>query len=346
MSDSSESETGSDRRLALVGRVAASATHELNNLLTIIRLNAALVGQGGLSEIDVITASGRIETACERASFLTRKVLGIARGTVGASERIAIDRGLAGLEQTFETMRGQGLQIETRVRDGGLWVEGNRSDVERLVVDLVFHSAVSAAGSGAVKVECGRVPDGVELTVRGHGTGIEGLREIQEMADAVTRSHGGRLEVGEDPGGRTFRVVWPAAPTREVAGSQVGRTVLLVEDDGGIREITRHILDQFGFGVIEAETGEQAVEQWREARHRVDLLLLDIELPGGVSGIEVAGRINEERDGDLPVIYMSGYYGLDETMPFLTEENFLPKPFHPSELLSAVRAALGITDGD
>ncbi len=340
MSDKDVISSDEDQRLTLIGRVAESVTLELNNLLTVIRLNAAIVARDDVSGPDIETASARIDEACERASVLNRKLLGVARGTTGVSERIAIDRVVVGLESTFETLRGQGVQIETRVREGGLWVVGNRSDVERLVVDLVFHAADSAEGRGSVKVECGRVPEGIEVTVRGKGMTEDGLREVQEMANAVTRSHGGRLEISDDPGGRTFRVIWSAAPTREPVVDRGGSTILLVEDDVGIREITRHILDQFGFKVIEAGSGEEAVEIWRESRHRVSLLLLDIELPGGVSGIELAGHINAERGSDLPVIFMSGYYGLDESMPVLTEENFLPKPFHPSELLTAVRAAL------
>jgi two-component system, cell cycle sensor histidine kinase and response regulator CckA len=116
------------------------------------------------------------------------------------------------------------------------------------------------------------------------------------------------------------------------------RIVLLVDDALAVRGLARRILDAEGYGVLEASSGEEAL-QLAEESDRVDVLLTDFRLPG-ITGIELARRLAAQNP-DLVTIYMSGYgeeaLAGEELVPGST---FVAKPFSPVELAMTVRTLL------
>lgn len=111
-----------------------------------------------------------------------------------------------------------------------------------------------------------------------------------------------------------------------------GQTILLVEDEPGIRGLMKTALVRAGYHVIEARTGREAVLLFENS---VDLLLVDMRLPH-LGGGEVIQRLREQRP-TLKVLAMSGY---PPNAPLDTEIRLLAKPFRREELLEAVRAVL------
>ena len=117
-------------------------------------------------------------------------------------------------------------------------------------------------------------------------------------------------------------------------------TILLVEDEPALRELVATILKGYHYRVLEAETGVQALKVWDEHHGKVDLLLTDMVMPGGVSGAELAQQLRG-RKSDLRVIYSSGYSS--EIVGQNLSENdaiFLPKPYRPPQLALRVRKSL------
>ena len=154
-------------------------------------------------------------------------------------------------------------------------------------------------------------------------------------------------EVGQ---GTTFRIYLPRServasaslPALDTGSFKVGRgaTVLVVEDDASVRQITVRVLVQAGFQVLEATSVVQALNVTRATSSGIDLLLTDLVLPDG-SGGEVAERISELRP-EIRVLFVSGYTddpalrrGISES-----EIEFLGKPFSPTRLLTRVREVL------
>jgi CheY-like chemotaxis protein len=86
-------------------------------------------------------------------------------------------------------------------------------------------------------------------------------------------------------------------------------TVLIVEDDDAVRAVTRRALARFGYTVLIAAGGEEALRVAREHAGKIDLLLTDVMMPG-MNGVEVAARISEISPG-IRVFYMSGYADRD-----------------------------------
>jgi len=123
------------------------------------------------------------------------------------------------------------------------------------------------------------------------------------------------------------------------SGSRDRETILLAEDDKALRYLVARILRGGGYTVIEAVDGEDALEC--SARHgHIDLLVTDMVMPK-LGGVELARRLCE-RDGDMRVMYMSGYpdAGLGKQSEFEPDASWVAKPFAASDLLREVRNRL------
>lgn len=177
------------------------------------------------------------------------------------------------------------------------------------------------------------------------GTGL-GLSTVF----GIVTTCGGGIDVWSQVGhGTTFDLYFPRvnpqAPTANAAAPQ-GRlrqgseTILLVEDDSGVRNLVRHELVKTGYQVIEAKNGVEACLTATQQSYHVDLLLTDVVMPG-MNGRELAQHLSVIKP-NLRVLFMSGYLddisvnsGMD---PHRT--TFLQKPFTPDLLLRTVRALL------
>ena len=183
----------------------------------------------------------------------------------------------------------------------------------------------------------------------GHGTGL-GLATVYGV---VKQSGGGLVLTSAIGRGTTFAVylgrVAPAAPA-EPESAEAARvplrfaaTILLVEDETGLREIANKVLAREGFRVLVAADGEDALTIEASAQFPIDLLLTDIVMPG-MSGPTLAAQLKPKRP-DMRVLLMSGYPGDDLTGELKPNERFLRKPFTPYVLLEHVRAALDPSSG-
>jgi two-component system, cell cycle sensor histidine kinase and response regulator CckA len=179
---------------------------------------------------------------------------------------------------------------------------------------------------------------------KGKGTGL-GLSTVY----GIVRQNHGAIRVESVTGsGSTFHVYFPAASREESAGRRASRaeaacggteTVLLIEDEAGVRNITVQMLRRHGYQVLEAGSGEDALTLFRDHRDAIDLVLTDVVMPQ-MSGGELAGRLIQLRPG-LKVLFMSGY-----TEDVLARHNIsagaglLQKPFTLEALGRTIRAAL------
>ncbi len=181
---------------------------------------------------------------------------------------------------------------------------------------------------------------------KGEGTGL-GLATIH----GIVAQSGGHAQIYSEPGlGTTFTVLLPAteaavpvaeAPARrEPAGS--GETVLVVEDEPAMLEVTRRILEENGYVALTAGRGSEAIRIASEHAGAIDLLLTDVVMPQ-MLGKEVAERITEMRP-DVHVLFMSGYAQPLDASPGTLDPDvvLLQKPFSETGLLSKVREALDV----
>jgi len=184
----------------------------------------------------------------------------------------------------------------------------------------------------------------------GKGTGL-GL----SMVYGIVSQSGGAVRVASEPGSGTTFTIWlprvsgaavlaarrDAGPPRRAGAG----TVLVVEDERTVRELAVRILGDAGYRVFDAPSPTEAVRTADEAPGPIDLLLTDVVMPGGVTGVDLASRLVATRP-QLEVLYMSGYseeaavrFGVPRG-----EARFLAKPFLPDDLLAKVADLLEARD--
>jgi PAS domain S-box-containing protein len=184
----------------------------------------------------------------------------------------------------------------------------------------------------------------------GKGTGL-GLSTVYGI---VTQS-GGHVQVDSTVGkGTTFRVYLPRVgatvsarhATVEAAGPSGHETVLLVEDDGDVREFVHGVLQSHGYHVLSAVDGPQALELVSTHRGAIDLMVTDVLMPR-MMGSELAQRVLALRPG-MKVLYISGYPGdaIVRQGVLESEQAFVQKPFSVADLARRVRELLDGTPPD
>ena len=183
----------------------------------------------------------------------------------------------------------------------------------------------------------------------GKGTGI-GLATVY----GIVQQHHGWIEVESQPGqGTTFKVFFPRREDNPVTPGQTEfalklpprattqSTVLVVEDEPGVRQFITTVLTMNSFRVYEATDGVDALKVWARHGREVDLLFTDMVMPNGLSGHGLADKLLKERP-ELRVIYASGYSAETIGAEWLDAPGvgFLPKPYNADALLRAVSTCL------
>jgi CheY-like chemotaxis protein len=184
---------------------------------------------------------------------------------------------------------------------------------------------------------------------KGKGTGL-GLATVY----GIVKQSGGYVWVYSEPGrGTSFKIYLPRIEEQSVATNRDRKsdsrslprgseTVLLVEDEKGVRELAREYLEMSGYTVLEAENGHTAFELASMHAGPIHLLMTDVVMPG-ISGRELAQRVLQIRP-EIKILYMSGYtdqavvyHGILETDAVL-----LQKPFTLATLASKLREILAV----
>ncbi len=179
------------------------------------------------------------------------------------------------------------------------------------------------------------------------GTGL-GLAMVYGLAE----QSGGSARIRSEPGqGTCVELAFAGVLETAVRSSRLprrstpranGECVLLVEDDATVRQVTRRVLRDAGYTVLDAEDGDVALVILEETHDEVELVLTDVVMPR-MSGLELAQRIAKERPA-LPVLFLSGQMNhpslAHRELP--PDAQLLPKPFNPSQLLERVAEVLGL----
>jgi len=206
--------------------------------------------------------------------------------------------------------------------------------------------AMTDIGTGMDRATTARVFEPVFTTKEpGKGTGL-GLA----MVYGFVKSSGGHISVYTEPGhGTTFKVYFPevqepVSSARSLPGVTTpprgNETVLLVEDDDGVRALTRYVLQRSGYTVLEASSGADAVRLAQGHQGTIHLLLTDVVMPQ-MGGREVAERLEEMRPG-IKVLYCSGYTNDAVVRSGILETviAFIQKPYTAALLAQKVRDVL------
>jgi two-component system cell cycle sensor histidine kinase/response regulator CckA len=193
---------------------------------------------------------------------------------------------------------------------------------------------------------------------KGKGTGL-GLSTVY----GIVKQSGGFIWVYSEPGqGTTFKIYLPAIASAQASRAGLPKaeaeeafaeeeqiepqhlegseTILVAEDDDSARKLMRSVLQGYGYRVLEAQDGEEAVRLFEQHEGPIHLLLTDVVMPG-MNGRELAERL-QPLQPKMKVLYMSGYTdnAIVHSGILETEMPFIQKPFAPEVLASKVRMVL------
>ena len=252
--------------------------------------------------------------------------------------------------QIEQVIMNLAINARDAMPDGGkLFIETSRFEAPAqlallrlgVVAGTYVQLAVSDTGTGMAPAVKEHIFEPFFTTKEpGKGTGL-GLSTVY----GIVTQCGGSITVETEPGhGSTFRMLFPyvesapivAQTAPELRNFSGHETILMAEDEAGLRKYVRRILEDQGYKVVEASNGNQALEAARQHRGSIDLLLTDIVMPE-MGGVDLVGEFAALRP-HVPVLCMSGY---SERLWRQGElASYLQKPFTPVMLLSRIRSIL------
>ena len=370
-----EDELRQAQKMEAVGRLAGGVAHEFNNVLMIISGYAdQLLHDPELPESDRAYCEQLIE-ATRRATVLVRQLLAFSRKHPIRPQTIDLNAIVKDISKMLQPLLSTRIQLVVVCPDKKLMVNADPSQLELMIMNLVINARDAMPDGGILSLMTSSETLREEVTLpeapkdyvvlqindtgigmppeikqrifepffstkdvgKGTGLGLSMVYGIVEQAD-------GHITVESEPNnGTTFRIYLPLShrqPTErpeeaKTLPSKGTATLLLVEDEVGIRLMTRKYLESLEYTVLEADTGEQAWTIFNEHKDEIQLLITDMIMPG-IRGDELVRRIREERPY-MPAIYISGYV---DTFELDTETSFLEKPFSFPELGRRVEASL------
>ncbi|WP_404367935.1 PAS domain-containing protein [Sphingomonas sp. MMS24-J45] len=286
----------------------------------------------------------------------------LLRGTLGPGITLAVDVEteawpiLADANQLENALLNLCINARDAMPDGGTvtlqtgqeWLDEASATERELPPGAYLTLCVTDTGTGMSADVIARAFDPFFTTKpMGQGTGL-GL----SMIYGFVRQSGGQVQITSTPGeGTTMCLYLPrhygaVADTADGAGAAIepegaGETVLLVDDEPAVRMLVSEVLGDLGYTVIAAETGGEALELLVAAR-RVDLLITDVGLPGGMNGRQVADAVRAVR-ADLPVLFITGFAenAVVGDGPLEPGMALIAKPFGMDTLAARVREMLG-----
>ena len=362
------------QKIECVGRMACAVAHDLNNILTVIRGQAELIKFEGGMENGVRDGLQEITASVERAENLTRQLLASARKQELAPRDVDLNEVACSAMRVIRRALDETvvLIVETAPMPLPVFVDGG--SIEQILMNLVINARDAMPHGGQVKIST-RVAlaegDGGErlaalvVSDTGHGIEKENLARIFEpffttkplgkgtglglsTVESIVRQHGGKVRVRSEVGqGTSFEVVFPllkrtlereATPVQPHLKKGEG-TILLVEDDAAVREVTRSFLQRLGYTVLEARTALAALTIWNNFHVKIDLLVTDMVLPDGSGGEQLAKDLLRS-DSDLPIIFTTGYSGERSQPEVAPEAPVFRKPYDLRRLAQSVSELL------
>ena len=374
----SSPEVAEDERVGrTVARLSAGVAHDLNNILLVLQGYSEMAVEEPDSSPAVRALLDEMRAAAHRASLLVRDLQVLGERGQSAARLIDLSETVRRSLPSLRSACPDGFQIRADLADGLPPVKADEELVTRVVTALCSRARESMPEGGTVVVSTAApsAAGGVRLAVADSGPPLSAEARAQlfepyapgpggskgqglgmSVVRAAARRLGGELRVSSGAGGTIIELEVPRAeaaalpeaplvePARPPAPLPPARTrsdtILLAEDDEGLRALAVKVLTREGYRVIAARDGQEAVDLFAREPQAVRLALLDDVMPrlGGRAALDRIHAISPH----LPAILCSGYtWRLDSGLPETAGRCLvLQKPWQPRDLLRRVREGL------
>jgi len=262
------------------------------------------------------------------------------------ADDLAVNVDVIQLQQVITNMVNNARDAMNQAEQGSIQLsvcKKHYQDIEQSILahlDIALHDdacviSIQDSGCGISQANIGKIFEPFFSTkALDKGTGL-GLA----MSYGIIKQHGGYIHVNSVVGkGTQFEIYLPAVDEKEktveldvslMALNGVGRTVMVVDDNTTLRLSITEIMGGFGFKVIQAHDGFQAIELYKEYEKDIDLILMDIVMPN-LGGIAAAKKIRESHPS-IPILFMTAYDPNESTadVAWMPKADMLTKPFDP-----------------
>ena len=368
------------QRLETVGRLTGGVAHDFNNLLTVIIGGLDMILRNVGDPIRVRRLAEAALDAGRRGERLNRQLLSFSRNQELKPETVDAAALLRQVEPLVRRAVDETIELAIEIAPGVGAAKVDPAQFEAALLNLVVNAADATPPGGRIVIAVERLAVGegaaapagehVRVQVRdtgsgmspeilarvfepffttkevGKGTGL-GLAQVYGFA----RQCGGAATIESEVGVGTAvslylpaaseSAIEPAAPDGAIdTASLEGARILLVEDDAAVRDMARGLLTEFG-ALVATDPSGAAARRRLEQGDDFDLLLTDVVMPGGLSGIELAGLAAQRCPG-LAIVLMTGYAGerLQGARASDLAWPVLRKPFRGDQLADALVRAL------
>ena len=371
-----ENEIAKLKKLEALGILAGGIAHDFNNLLTGIFGNLE-IAKLKMSKKD--PAYKYIENSIkslERAKNLTRQLLTFSKG----GEPILDIVDLKDLIKTVVTFDLTGSNIKPHFKfPNNLWhVKADETQISQVISNLTINAKEAMPDGGNIYIqaenienyeiqEIGLKGDFVKITFQDEGIGIpeKNLEKIFDpffstkkhksglglsISYSIIKRHNGYIRVNsKERIGTTFEIFLPAVKEKILKHKKKKSTnkklktknlnILIVDDEEVVKEVLKEVLELHGFKVEEASNSKEAIEKYKN--NKFDVVLLDLTLPGDISGAEIGKKILQI-DKNAKIIITTGY-SEDPVLSNYKDYGFhgaVTKPFTIDKLISEIKKVL------
>jgi two-component system cell cycle sensor histidine kinase/response regulator CckA len=374
-----EQQLHQSQKMEAVGILAGGVAHDFNNILTAIVGCATLLNMK-MDPLDPLCQHvDQILLSAERAAALTRSLLAFSRKQPINLQTLDVNVIISNFNEILARLIGEDIEFCLHLSPKKLMVKADRGQLEQVLMNLAANSRDAMPKGGKLSIttdavilqdDNGEIKSGhyaiISVSDTGMGMDQEKQQHIFEpfyttkevgkgtglglaIVYGIIKKHEGGIMVDSEPTkGTTFTIYLPltqSLDTDEKADDhafplQGTETVLVIEDEASVRQMTRAVLTAYGYNVIEAVDGEDAVNVFRENCDKIHLVLCDVIMPKK-NGIETHDDLIKIRP-DIKTIFASGYTAdiLVQKGVQLDKFHFIAKPFNPVKLLEKVRAVL------
>jgi len=367
------------QKLEAIGQLAGGVAHDFNNLLTVVSVYSEHLLEHLTPDDPQYEAAASIREAGARAAALTSQLLAFSRKAMVEPRVIDLNETVTGVGKMLRRLIGEHIEVSTSLADDLCPVCIDPTQAEQVLLNLAVNARDAMPQGGRLSIGTRNVDLGpdmastlapgryaqLEVQDSGHGMTQEVRARVFEpffttkelgkgtglglaTVYGIVKQAGGHIEVSSQEGtGTSFRVLLPSVDERaarpgpsqsaRIGGSE---TVLLVEDEALVRRVARRTLEASGYTVLDAPSGDSALQLLSTLEDKIHLLLTDVVMPG-MSGRKLADAVRSRRP-EIKVLYMSGYTDDAAVRNGIVEatDAFLPKPFTPSSLTRKVRTVL------
>jgi PAS domain S-box-containing protein len=361
------------QKMEAIGLLAGGVAHDFNNLLTVILGFSDQATQALPPDHAAAADLACVKQAAQSAAELTQKLLTFARRQIRHTAIFDLGATLRHFVGLLARIVGEDIAVATVLPDEPLLVEGDETQIEQVLLNLCTNARQAMPKGGQLRLAARRLPgEGLgqaglcvlEVTDNGGGMTDEVRERVFEpfftsrpggtglgmsVVFGVVQDHRGSIDIDSAPGrGTCVRIELPLRegalppPGLQSPSAAGGReTVLLAEDEPLVRALMADALGRFGYTVLVAKDGEEAVQIFLQERQRIALVVLDAIMPR-LGGRQALARMRELQP-DLRAVFITGYApeapGIAELLSG-GRVALLRKPFLAVELGTEIRALL------